>query len=337
MTLSDFSVILLYDVDPDWTPTEQDEARHDAARLEVALRDCGYRVVSVQVCDTDLHAVLEPFDPRRHIVLNWCEQLPGQAHSEGGAAMIIESFGYVYTGSSPEVLMLSEDKCKVKERLLSRHIATPRWMLVDESRKTSWSIFPAIVKAAWEHGSTGLSLNSVVMNPLELNRQIARMQREVAGPVMVEEFIEGREFHVTVWGNGHISLLPPVEIDFSAFEDLRSRLFTYDSKFRSRSAHYRKIRKRRPDDLSAAASRKLARVCKAAYRAIGCRDYARIEVRWRRGVFYVLDVNPNPDISQDCCMAFAAEQAGISYGGMGSRLLALAVRRHTQLPGARRQ
>jgi D-alanine-D-alanine ligase len=72
----------------------------------------------------------------------------------------------------------------------------------------------------------------------------------------------------------------------------------------------------------------LERVCMAAYKAIGCRDYGRIDVRLRDGAFYVLDINPNPDISEDASMASAAEHAGLSHGDMASNLLSLAAKRH---------
>ena len=72
----------------------------------------------------------------------------------------------------------------------------------------------------------------------------------------------------------------------------------------------------------------LQRICLSTYRAYGCRDYARLDLRLRDGVFFILDINPNPDISFDASMACAAESVGISYGDMGSRLVCLAARRH---------
>jgi D-alanine-D-alanine ligase len=66
----------------------------------------------------------------------------------------------------------------------------------------------------------------------------------------------------------------------------------------------------------------------AAYKAIGCRDYGRIDIRLRDGAFYVLDINPNPDISEDASMASAAGHAGLSHGDMAAYLLSLAAKRH---------
>jgi D-alanine-D-alanine ligase len=131
-----------------------------------------------------------------------------------------------------------------------------------------------------------------------------------------------------MWGNGHVSMLPPVEMDFSAFSDVHDRLCTYDAKFNSGSSHYENIRTILPCSLTDAELADLERVCMAAYKAIGCRDYGRIDLRLRDGVFYVLDINPNPDISEDASMASAAELAGYTYGEMAEYLITLATKRH---------
>jgi D-alanine-D-alanine ligase len=92
-----------------------------------------------------------------------------------------------------------------------------------------WERFPAIVKPAFEHCSLGIDTNAVVLDAKELGDRVAYIRETYAQPALVEEFIDGREFHVTLWGNGHIHMLPPAEMDFSAFTDVRDRLCTFDS------------------------------------------------------------------------------------------------------------
>jgi D-alanine-D-alanine ligase len=147
-------------------------------------------------------------------------------------------------------------------------------------------------------------------------------------PALVEDFIDGREFHVTVWGNGEVEVLPPAEMDFSAFGDVHDRLCTFDSKFCPGSLHYERIQLRLPAPLSEDERRRLERVARAAYRTLGCRDYGRLDIRLRDGIFYVLDVNPNPDISAETSTVYAAAEAGYSYGAMASYLINLAAMRH---------
>jgi D-alanine-D-alanine ligase len=166
------------------------------------------------------------------------------------------------------------------------------------------------------------------MNEKELRDRIAYLVDEVGLPALVEDFIDGREFHVSLWGNGRVEMLPPAEMDFSAFSDVHDRLCTYDAKFIPGSVHYENIRTVLPSTLSDGELAELERVCMAAYKAIGCRDYGRIDVRLRDGAFYVLDINPNPDISEDASMASAAEHAGLSHGDMATYLVSLAAKRH---------
>jgi D-alanine-D-alanine ligase len=97
------------------------------------------------------------------------------------------------------------------------------------------------------------------------------------------------------------------------------------------SKHYEGIKTLLPAPLDGVDLRSLERVCQDAYRAGGCRDYGRIDVRLRDGLFYVLDVNPNADISADASLACAAEVAGYSYGEMASRIVRLAAKRHPRL------
>jgi D-alanine-D-alanine ligase len=122
-------------------------------------------------------------------------------------------------------------------------------------------------------------------------------------------------------------MLPPAEMDFSAFADVRDRLCTLESKTDPASIHYNQIKLRLPAPLDDDEYRRLEQISRAAYRAVGCRDYARIDIRLRDSTFYVLDVNPNADISYQGSLACAGAVAGYSYGAVGSHLINLAARR----------
>jgi D-alanine-D-alanine ligase len=170
--------------------------------------------------------------------------------------------------------------------------------------------------------------NAVVLDGPALQRRVAHVREAFRQPAMVEDFIDGREFHVTLWGNGRVQMLPPAEMDFSAFNDVRDRLCTYDAKFTPGSTHYEGIQVLLPAILMDDELVAIARTATQAYRLLGCRDYARLDLRLRDGIFYVLDVNPNPDVSPDTSLAYAAEAAGLSYGAFASRLVNLAAARH---------
>ena len=249
-------------------------------------------------------------------------------HSDDAVAHTLESLQFTYTGASGEVLALSRDKRKVKELLCAQNLPTPAWQIVPVKKTPDWSVFPAIVKPADEHCSLGVTSKSVVLNQTELKEQVEAVHQRFHQSALIEEFIDGREFHVTLWGNGAIEMLPPAEMDFSDCKEIQERLCSYDSKFIPSSESYQRIQSLIPAPLAEAEKQELERICAAGYRALGCRDYARLDLRLRDGIFYVLDINPNSDISKDASFGCAAKVAGYSYGAMGSRIVQLAAHRH---------
>jgi len=321
-------VLLLYNIDPAWEPAEQEEAVTATQELIDALRQVGHPVTPVRVDDPDLRRLLAPYDPGRFVVLNWCEAIPGIAHSDALAAEVLEEMGFAYSGSPPAVLRLSGDKEKVKDVLRRAGVPTPEGRVCAAAADAPWETFPAIVKPVREHCSIGITPESVVLDREALHERIRFVTETYRQPALVEEFIDGREFRVTLWGNEDVEVLPPVEMEFSAFGDLRERLCSWDAKFTPGSRPYTEIRTVAPAPLSGEERRLLEDVARAAYRVMGIRDYARFDYRLRDGVFYLLDPNPNPDISADASLALTAELAGHSYGRMGSRIVQIAAQRH---------
>lgn len=326
--MKDVPVLLLYNLDPLWPDGDRDIAVQEADRLASGLGELGHPVATVAVRNADLAACLGSYDPREWIVFNWCEELPGMPHSDARVAEILESAGFTYTGSTPEVLRLSWDKIEMKKLLEKRDLPTPHWRLYADADPGDWCRFPAMVKPAQEHCSMGVTTDAVVRDAGELRTRIACILDTFRQPALVEDFIDGREFHVTLWGNDDVRMLPVAEMDFSRFDNVRDRLCTYESKFHPGSRHYEGIQLRLPAPLSEAEQDRLFDTARAAYRAYHCRDFARLDIRLREGVFYILDINPNPDISSDASMACAAEAAGFSFGAMGSHLIGLAAVRH---------
>jgi D-alanine-D-alanine ligase len=324
----DLPVVLLSNLDRRWPASDQEDAVRETKRLGCSLRRRGHPVVIVPVYDEAFRTVLDRYDRERHIVFNWCESIPGVPRSEALAAQILDDMGFTYTGASPEAIRLGDDKPLAKDLLRGNGVPCPRTGIYETCLCEDWKTFPAIVKPAYEHCSAGVGPESVVMAPDDLRARLQFVLETFRQPAMVEDFIDGREFHVSVWGNEHVEVLPPAEMDFSAFSDAHDRLCGYDAKFSPDSEPYRKIRTIIPARLPAAAMRRLRTVSRAAYLALGCRDYARIDIRERDGEFFVLDVNPNADIGADASMALTAEKAGYTYGAMASRLLNLAAERH---------
>jgi D-alanine-D-alanine ligase len=329
------TVLLLYNLSPDWKKRERVEVERETRRFAEAVQETGFSIIPIPIVSPDFKKVLLAYDPMDYIVFNWCEEVPGLPNGEVHVAQSLESAGFTYTGSPPQVLELCQHKLRVKEILKAHHLPTPDGLLIQTWEEIAgWSRFPAIVKAAAEHCSLGLSPKSVVTNRDELVEQVAWIHQTLHQPALVEEFIDGREFHIALIGNGTLQMLPPAEMDFGGFSDLRERLCTYEAKFDPESRHYQQIQTRLPAPLSEAEQAALESVCHAAYRAIGCRDYARLDLRLQNGIFYILDVNPNADISSEASIACAAEVIGWSYGELGRRLIELAIHRHPAFAAA---
>jgi D-alanine-D-alanine ligase len=168
----------------------------------------------------------------------------------------------------------------------------------------------------------------VVYDTSSLQQQILLVNNELNQPALIEDFIDGREFHVSVWNNDPPEILPPVEMDFSAFAEARKRLCTYDSKFIPGSEHYEKIETIVPAPIDEKLFRKLKKDVHTIWKGFGCLDYARFDFRLRDDKFYLLDINPNHDISSDASFALAAEMSGWRYSQAVKRIVLMAAERH---------
>jgi D-alanine-D-alanine ligase len=325
---TDIPVLVLYNLDPQWTPDEIIEAEEVTQELIGAVRKEGHPVLGVSLEHCDLAAAMKKYSHRKYIVFNWCEEIPGISRSCALAARVLESMGFSFTGAASHALALSQDKRMVKQALHSSRIPTPEWRVYPSYQQDAWDRFPAIVKPAFEHSSFGITRQAVVQTPEELNARVRFVIDELHQPALVENFINGREFHVGVVGNRTLWMLPPAEIDFSSFEDIHDRLCTYEANFEKDSDVYKNAVPLIPASLTCSELDLLKTTVFAAYRATGCRDYARMDLRLQDGVFYILDVNPNADICPENSLVRAAEYIGLPYGGFASLLINLAAQRH---------
>ena len=325
---TDLPVLLFHNLDRSWPQEDIDQCLELGEMMTKALRSAGHPVIRTRLEDDQLSSLLSGYDPTKLIVFNWCEEVPGIPRSSWMVALELERQGFTYTGADYPALVFSQDKRQVQQKLKDACIPTPEWKIFSSASVIDWDIFPAIVKPAFEHYSLGIARESVVESMTELTRRIAYVIEQHQQPALVEEFIDGREFHVGVVGNGNLQMLPPAEIDFSAFTDIHDRLCTYDTNFNRNSLSYQSVCARLPIDFTPEELDCMERVVIGAYRATGCRDYARMDLRMRDGNFYILDVNHNADISPDTSLIKAAEMVGYPYGQFGSLLVNLAAERH---------
>ncbi len=321
------SVLLLYGLDEASRAFEIESTLSLISAANDALAARGWRVLPLQVTH-DLATPLKPFDPGEWVVFNLCEGEPAQAFYYAKATRVLAEMGFTFTGSEAWSLEETQYKWRMKALMDSAGVATPAWAVFENAADVRFDAFPAIVKPAAEHCSYGITRDSVVMNEIEASRQADRVINEFKQPVLIEEFLDSAEYNVTVWGAGEdMTVLGISAMTYDAFSDIHDRLCTFDAKWTPASKAYQHIPAICPAPVSDELKRMIEAVSVAAYRASGCRDYGRVDLRLRGGQPMALDINANCDVSPDGGFANAARAAGLSYGEMLERVVELAVQR----------
>lgn len=251
------------------------------------------------------------------IIFNLCEGAFSKSAFEMNVAALLELYGARFTGSPPMALGLALDKGLTKDILSSRGVPTPVYAVMDSAPEAlpKGIEFPLIVKPLREDASVGIDSNAVVSSLEELRARVEFITKRYFQPAMVEEYIDGREFNIAVMGNGAgKKALPPSEILFVDFPEGKPKICCYEAKWVEESPFFRKTVPSCPADVPEALRRELQAIALKAYGIIGCRDYARVDMRLGRdGKIKVLEVNPNPDISSDAGFARAAKASGLEY------------------------
>ncbi|HEX3769578.1 MAG TPA: hypothetical protein VHV30_01880 [Polyangiaceae bacterium] len=333
-------VVVLHNVDYEDAGPGEDPAYAARAQVgEVAagiagiLNDAGHEAHLIGV-DGDLAALrTRVLDVDPDCAFNLCESLCGDARLESAVPLLLELLGIPFTGSPPEVLSFALRKDRVKQRLEAAGIPTPRGRVFASAAETGDLgdlPFPLIAKPVREDGSVGIWHTSVVHGPEELARAVEAVVTTFRQPCLVEEFIDGRELNVALLGHPTPRVLPLSEIDFAGLPADVPRIVSYDAKWAAGSV----------DDLGTvpvlhpllptSIAARVRRVATEAFRAVGVRDYGRVDVRLSMsGIPYVVDVNPNCDLSTGAGMARAANAVGIDYGALVGLLVRYASRRRT--------
>jgi D-alanine-D-alanine ligase len=305
-------------------PTVSEEYK-DVAK---ALRRAGYRARAVNL-NNDLRKLERVLKRNRpDVIFNLVEFFHDDASLEAAVAGMFDLYRIPYTGSPPFTLALCQDKALAKRALQDHRVPTPRFKVLYEPRlpKRLGLRLPVIVKPAWEDASAGVGKDAVLYEPEHISQRVELVYREF-GAVMIEEFIEGRELHIAVWGNDEPAILPPVEFDFSQLPPGHPHLITYAMKWNPLDENYHRVHTVCPAPLEKRLYRKVEAAAIAAYEATECRDYARVDIRLRDGKPYVLEVNPNPDLTEGVSFMDSAEKAGLDFERTLARIVELAALR----------
>jgi D-alanine-D-alanine ligase len=321
------SLLLLYGIDEHTLPVDAADTRRMARQAADALQARGWHVAASQV-ESDLGAALAPFEPDQWLVFNLCEGSPHQAFYYARAARELEQRGYAFTGSTAEALHRTQSKVSMKRLLEAAGLPTPRWQEALEAQTLEFEAFPAIVKPADEHGSFGITRDSVVTTVAEARVRAQALLESFGGGAIIEEFLDSPEYAISVWGPPErLEVLGISVIRYDAFPELRDRLCTFDAKWLENSEAYLLTMPTCPAPLEPEMAAELASLALRAHAACGLRDYSRTDVRLRKGRPMVLDVNSNCGLSETGGFANTARAAGWEYGAMLEQLALMAASR----------
>jgi D-alanine-D-alanine ligase len=299
-----------------------------AQRIADSLASVGYPVTPIPVrCVTDAINAAQNFDPANTLIFNLCESLPGMLDGESAVLRPLEEMGFCYLGGTPGNLDACRDKISAKMRLSARRVSTAPYQIFETGREPISVPLPAIVKPAWEDSSLGINRDAVVHDALALRRRVAYIVDTYRQPALVEMFLDGREFNISIWGNDPPQVLPLAETNFAGWDEASRRVLNFESKWSKDTEEYSAFTVDCPAHVDGRTARAIRKLALDAWRAMRCRDYIRVDMREKDGILYVLDVNPNPGMSTDAGFSNAARVAGYEYPQMIRRLVDIGWRR----------
>jgi D-alanine-D-alanine ligase len=299
-----------------------------------ALEANGHEIHLIGAKD-DLREILDRCEAwKPDLVMNCSESYAGDDHLDYLFPALLESKGFRYTGSPPLALLVSRDKAMSKKVLAYHGVQVPGFLMYRRGEKAE-SVeglrFPLIVKPLSADASAGIAQASVVDDLEALADRVAFVHERFEQGAIAEEFIVGRELYVSLLGNGdHLEILPITELVFDKEktepeERIATQAAKWDEPYRKRKG----IRNVFARPISASAREQIDKTCRAAFRALWLRDYARLDIRLtEKDEVWVLEANANPFISKGHEVANAADKAGLPYPAFIQRIVDEAMARY---------
>jgi D-alanine-D-alanine ligase len=265
------------------------------------------------------------------LVFNLAESFAGNDTADFAIAAYLELINKRFTGCGAHGLVYAQDKAIAKKILEFHGIHTPVFARSFRGRLdfSHDLAFPVIVKPAREDGSIGIEFNAVVSSIRELMERIDWLHANFDSPVLIEEYVEGREMYVGVIGNDNPVALPIVELDLSKLPQGTPRIAGAEVKWGKGTRAYRDTKSAIAEDLPEETMGLLQTTAVAVFQALELRDYARIDMRLRPdGRVAVIEANPNPWLASKAEFSMAARKSGRNYTQLIEEIVDLALARY---------
>lgn len=298
-----------------------------------ALSELGYSVLQVPLLPPLEKAGkdLEKLDV--DLIFNLFEGFADCPETEAAVADILSDLNVPYTGCRGNTLSLALDKVKAKSLLHEAGICTPGYQVLDSDTLPSFHLdYPCFVKPCAEDASHGITEDSVVGDFLALKRQVSKIASAFGGKALVEEYVEGYEFNVTVLGNAKPTVLPITEIVYS-LPSRYPKILAFPAKWDRDSVYYRCTRPVCPAEIEYELQKHMMGIAAKVFNLFDCTGYARIDFRVNGTKKpYVIEINPNPDISPGAGVAIQAQAGGMSYTQLIEKVVFLAMEKAQRCP-----
>lgn len=313
---------------------DQSTPLEDYESIRKCLIEEGFDCYTLNILD-DINILINDIKKNKpDVIFNFVELYNDNPKFEMNVVGIYELLGIPYTGSPPLVLANCQNKELAKKLLNLNGIKTPPYFLVTNltERIKHELKYPLIVKPAYEDASVGIENESIVFNKTELLARMEYVFDKFTQPVLIEEFIEGRELNISIFDDDGTRVLPISEIDFTEMPEHLHNIVSYQAKWNPLHEAYHKTIPICPAKLSAKIEKKAKEIAIKAFKVMECRDYARVDIRLTKDdEIFVLEVNPNPDLTQGAGFMRSAEADGLSYSEVLNRLVNLAYARKGQI------
>ncbi|HEX2695421.1 MAG TPA: ATP-grasp domain-containing protein [Acidobacteriota bacterium] len=285
-----------------------------ANQVHGAVKALGYDATLIPLQRSLLNFLGRVKELNLDVLVNLCEGFYGRPQWESNVAAVFELLGIAFTGNNSRTLAFCQDKYKAKAILAAHGLPTAPSQFVTSADQPLELRLPVIVKPNSEDASLGIYPESVVRDAASFAVQVRRILEKYNQPALAEAFIDGREFNVSVYENTAPEALPVSELDFSAMPASSPRICSYEAKWFEDHALYNATPPVCPAPIDDVLRTKLQAAAVGAFKAMGCRDYARVDFRMDgKGQLFILEVNPNPDISLNAGFARALKAANVPY------------------------
>lgn len=313
------------------TLATEEGGEEDALVVAKALSSVGHHTDIFELTEKSVN---ELSSLKENLIFNLADGIGSLDKTESEVPRILDRLGLSYTGAAAASMVLTTNKALTKIIFQQNNLPTAGFTVCSFPPEVlpSHLKFPLITKPVNEDCSLGISSKSVANSLSELRKNVEKILTDYKEPVLVEEYIDGREINVTVIGNGDkAKVLPLSEIVFGDSYDKgnKPKIVDFEAKWIEDSSSYKDTAGVCPADLPTKDKDLIESLALSAYRLTGARDYARVDFRLDKKLNpFILEVNVNPDLSPGMGASRSAKTSGLDYGEFMSTIAKIAAARY---------